>query len=89
LSSAAPRATMTLRPSGKVAIRGSKGWRVPQIKRIDRLDVVMAVEQGPPAVAVAFRQYDGWPAVGRTSAAKPTVLRSAARCSAAVRHASW
>ena len=45
LSSAAPRALMALRPSGSVMRRGSKGGRLPQVQRIDRLHVVMPVEE--------------------------------------------
>ena len=43
---------MILRPSGSVSILGSNGGWLPKIKRINRLHVVMAVEQNPGAGAV-------------------------------------
>ena len=70
LSSQAPRATMILRPSGSVDARLERR-RLPQVERIDRLHVVMAVEQDARRLAVAVRAVAlpttiGWPSVGRT-----------------------
>ena len=73
--------------------------RLPQIERIDRLHVIMAVEQDPRRLAVGLTlalpspllpagvlpMTTGWPSVGRTLASKPRLRRSAATCSAAVR----
>ena len=71
LSSQAPRATMILRPSGSVRDARRERRRLPQVERIDRLHVVMAVEQhaaAPPFVAPlpALPTTIGWPSVGRT-----------------------
>ena len=50
-----------------------EGRRLPQIERIDRLHVVMAVEQHAAARALPslLPSTTGWPAVSRSSAAKP------------------
>ena len=80
LSSQAPRATMILRPPASVAMRGSNGGVVPQIERVDRLHVVVAVEQDarPVAVAGARRPPPDDRPCGRTEVAKPIEARSAA-----------
>ena len=44
LSSATPRPTIRL-PVAASTIRGSKGGRLPQIERVGRLHIVMAVKQ--------------------------------------------
>ena len=62
LSSCAPRATMILRPSAWSAITGSNGGAMPQLQRVDRLHVVVAVEQRVrtiAAVAVGRRDDRG------------------------------
>ena len=49
--------------------------RLPQVERIDRLHVVVAVEQNARSLAVAcappLPTTIGWPAVGRTLVSKP------------------
>ncbi len=54
LSSEVPRPTMILRPSASVLICGSNGSVCHRFERIDRLHVVVAVEQhvGPAALRV-------------------------------------
>ena len=52
LSSSAPRATMILRPSAWSVTTGSNGGRCHKFERIDRLNIVVAIEQHmrPPPV---------------------------------------
>ena len=80
---------MILRPSAVVAMRGSNGGVVPQVERIDRLHVVMAVEQHVRRrrafglLADHDRMARGRPHSGVEAERR----RSAATQSAAARHA--
>jgi hypothetical protein len=80
---------MILRPALARLDLGIERIVVPQLQRIDRLHVVMAIKQHMRRVrrwAIVMGDNHRMAGVSRTLASKPIVFRSAASHSAALRH---